>query len=69
MSSYRTHHRLPKEGEMGSQVAVCWSEFTRRRLAWLYGDARARQIAEGRDPNTQQDLHAWKRLCALGRAR
>ncbi len=39
---------------------------TMERLVWIYGEARAEQIAAGRDPKTQRDIAAWNRLCALG---
>lgn len=42
---------------------------TVERLMWLHGDARTQQILDGKDPKTNQDLAAWKRLCALGGAR
>lgn len=41
-------------------------EITTARLVWAYGDARANQILAGKDPNTNRDIAAWKRLCALG---
>ena len=41
---------------------------TIERLTWRYGPQRAAQIAAGQDPHTQNDIAAWKRLCARGRA-
>lgn len=37
-------------------------ERLRRRLCWLYGEARATQILNGNCPKTQADLAAWKNL-------
>lgn len=49
-----------------------WSEvydpITKARLFWAYGEARADQIIAGLDPNTNQDIASWRRLCALGGA-
>lgn len=52
----------------GSPRALAYDEATLAHLAWRYGDARTRQIAAGQDPHTQNDIAAWKRLCARGRA-
>lgn len=35
---------------------------TVRRLASLYGQERARKIAEGRDPDFNEDLAKWRNL-------
>lgn len=42
-----------------------WADHTAQRLLWQYGEARARQILSGADPNTQRDIAAWNRLRAL----
>lgn len=39
---------------------------TMARLTWRYGPARAAQIAAGNDPKTENDIAAWRRLCAAG---
>lgn len=42
--------------------AAQWMTPTELRLAWLYGAERAARIIEGRDPKTEADLAAWRRL-------
>lgn len=37
-------------------------QFLEDRLIWLYGGARAAEIMAGRDPATQADIAAWRRL-------
>lgn len=39
-----------------------WEEHTERRLAWVYGPARAAAMMAGRDPATNTDIAAWNGL-------
>lgn len=39
---------------------------TIKRLRWAHGEARATQIIAGRDPKTQADLAAWRRVIVHG---
>jgi hypothetical protein len=39
-----------------------WQSYTHIRLAWAHGPERAAAIIEGRDPQTEADLAAWRSL-------
>jgi hypothetical protein len=39
-----------------------WEEHAERRLAWVYGPARAEAVMAGRDPATNADIAAWTGL-------
>lgn len=39
-----------------------WGAHTFDRLAWLYGPERAQAIRAGRDPQTNNDVAAWRNL-------
>jgi hypothetical protein len=46
----------------GSTEYHNWSYFTYRRQVWLYGEKRARRIANGKDEATNEDIESWRRL-------
>lgn len=56
-----TVERAMRRGPLGPYDAA-----TMARLTWQHGPARAAQIAAGKDPNTENDIAAWRRLCAAG---
>jgi hypothetical protein len=58
MSTYKDHHRLPQEGEMGWQIDFSWECYTDDRLRWLYGPNHRTE----RQAMTQADIEAWNRL-------
>lgn len=43
-----------------------WSEFTRRRLIWLYGQERADRVRAGKDEATNADIARWNALGQRG---
>lgn len=68
--TYLDHHAAVegREGVDARAITHSWVEFTRARLAWLYGEARAGAIIAGEDPATNADLASWSVVVAMGRA-
>lgn len=64
-SPYLRLSTIPAAQRWGPLIDVF--SMTRQRLRWAHGEARAAQIIEGRDPNTNRDLEAWGRVIAHGR--
>lgn len=61
--------REPSQPTMADTAALSvvtrlggYDDFTIQHLRWRYGDARTQQIVAGKDPKTNADLAAWKRL-------
>lgn len=62
MSSYIDHYRVPEAGEFGFPLELSWSEYTRDRLTWLYGETEGLRRFRMTDPKAAADLGSWLAL-------
>jgi len=53
---------MQSDGVGGSYCVHSWREHTRLRLTDQYGKDRAADIMAERDPTTQSDVTAWRKL-------